>query len=401
MAESNSGSGEGHVAVDRLRHAFGLLASAASGEWPAWAARLDAVHLRSRVDVLAELLGVVPSAGMRHLVEIVDAWCIAFPVSNGATVDQLRGVARSVLQPVTADRPPATSRETGLSRALALIAPPALLEFPGQHADGKADEAEAYRRCADGLGVWFDQLDSDRWTRLPACVPGENAVGIEKVYVELYATADVGNTTGPVTPEGPGRLARLPLSSQYPVVDIPTMLARTLQRCVVIGEPGAGKSTLVRWVVWAVHRGKCSDFRAALVVRLGAYAQALAEKPETSLVEFFFRSLGTRIDDWRAAADVLRRTAAENQRFLLLLDGWDEVPPGQREDVRERIAAERDHFVTVITSRASGLPQQFRDGDRVDVYQIAGLSNAARDELVRKLVTRRRTFWRRCSTVSG
>ncbi|WP_193376995.1 NACHT domain-containing protein [Frigoriglobus tundricola] len=248
------------------------------------------------------------------------------------------------------------------------------------------DESEAYRSCAFGLGVWFDQLDSERWTQLPACVPGENPVEIEKVYVELYAVASADADIESARADLPTRVARQQLSNQYPLVDIPTMLARTLQRCVVIGEPGAGKSTLVRWLAWAVHRGTCSDFKAALVVKLGAFAQALAENPQTSVVEFFFQSLGTRIDDWRGAAGVLRRIAATNHRFVLLLDGWDEVPPDQREEVRERITAEQAHFVTVITSRASGLPHQFRDGDRVDVYQIAGLAEPARDELVRKLL---------------
>jgi hypothetical protein len=38
------------------------------------------------------------------------------------------------------------------------------------------------------------------------------------------------------------------------------------------------------------------------------------ENPQISVAEFFFQSLGTRIDDWQAIADVLRRIPVTPER---------------------------------------------------------------------------------------
>jgi NACHT domain len=371
---------------EHMRHAFGLLASVELGQWPVWNGPGDSLYLRCRVETLAGLLDLVPRSQMPLLEEIADAWMRTFPGTDPVTAKQLRDVARAVLNPVRgADG--GGANDSGLWRALALVGPgtprPDSLQ---QHASGTFDQTEAYRQCAVGLGVWFDQLKTARWTRLPSSVPGESPVEIEKVYVELYAIPETDTNIELANLALPHRMARQHLSNQYPVVDVPTMLARTLDRCVVIGEPGSGKSTMTQWLAWAVHGGKCPDFKAALVVKLGAFARELAENPDVSVVEFFFQSLRTKIDDWREPADALRRIAAERRDFLLLLDGWDEVPVPQREAVRERIAAEYDYFVTVVTSRASGLPHQLQEGDRVDVYRIAGLAERSRDELARKLV---------------
>ncbi|WP_193789010.1 NACHT domain-containing protein, partial [Zavarzinella formosa] len=362
--------------------AFERLARLESGGRPVLAGHSDPEETRLRLELLAELLDLTPRAGMRHLGRLIEAWNLEFPNPGTASVDLLREVARTCL--TAANRQPPPNQNKGMRRALELISPNGLIGAPPAAAEGPAADPEAVRRCVTGLGVWFDQLDSDQWTRLPASVPGEQAVEISQIYVGLYAIneSDIEETR----PDAPRRMARQLISNQYPVVDVPTMLARTLHRCVVIGEPGSGKSTLVRWLAWSVHRGGCSDFQEPLVVKLAAFARALSKNPRLSLVEHFFQALGHQTDDWRGASDVLRAIAVERHRFLLLLDGWDEVPPAQRDLVRERIQAERSNFVTVITSRASGMPREFRDGDRVDIYRIAGLAESARDELVRKLL---------------
>ncbi len=178
-------------------------------------------------------------------------------------------------------------------------------------------------------------------------------------------------------------MSRRLLANEYPVVSIPAMVSRTLRRCVVVGEPGSGKSTLVHWLTWAAYQQKLPDFDVALVVKLSAYALALAASPTLSILEFFFECLGTKIDDWGPAAFWLRRVASKSQRFLLLLDGWDEVPAGQRDRVRDHILLEDPYFGTVITTRPSGLPRQLCDGERVDFYHIAGLAPAAVEHLAR------------------
>jgi hypothetical protein len=128
------------------------------------------------------------------------------------------------------------------------------------------------------------------------------------------------------------------------------------------------------------------DFDGALALRLSGFAAALALRPRLTLLEYFFAGLDTNIEDWRPGAYWMRRVAGERHRFLLLLDGWDEVPVPQREAIRQRILDEQPYFVTLITSRPSGLPRRLADGERTDYYVIAGLTQAGIEELIQKLL---------------
>ena len=376
---------------ERMKHAFGLLASAELGRWPGWDGPDDEPALRSRIEVLAILLNVVPRSEINRLSEVIDAWCRQVPENRPTASAELRDIARQLLHPPSETSGQSTSDENCFRRAQALtrLGKSAVEEFAApQPSVNEFSYKEAAWQCAFGLGIWLTQLTNHRrWRYLPGIVPGESPAEIEKVYVELYAiseqdAADMRDAEQDHSRRPPRRM----LASQYPVVTVPTMVARTMHRCIVMGEPGGGKSTLVQWLAWATHNNKCADFDVALVVKLSAFATALAERPALSLIEFFFDSLDTNIVDWRPGAYWLRRVAAESHRVLLLLDGWDEVPPPLREAVREQIERERHAFVSVITSRPSGLPRQFRDGDGVDFYHIAGLASGAVEDLIGKLV---------------
>jgi hypothetical protein len=377
---------------ERMAHAFGLLASAELGRWPDWDGADAPASLRARIEVLAILLNVVPRSEIDRLDELIEAWCREFAPGRCTTAIELRESVGRVVRPERAKSDHPTLDENSFRKAMELtrsrenpVTPIALPEpSPNDFSDKQAQQ-----QCAFGLGVWLTQVANHRrWRYLPGIVPGEAATEIDKAYVELYAISD-GDAAdiGDAAQVHSKRLPRRMLASQYPVVSVPTMVARTMHRCIVMGEPGGGKSTLVQWLAWATHNNKCPDFDVALVVKLSAFAAALAEKPALSLIEFFFDSLDTNIVDWCPGAYWLRRLAAESHRFLLLLDGWDEVPLPQREAVREQIERESHAFVTVITSRPSGLPRQFRDGDSVDFYHIAGLASGAIENLVRKLLT--------------
>jgi predicted NACHT family NTPase len=85
-----------------------------------------------------------------------------------------------------------------------------------------------------------------------------------------------------------------------------------------------------------------------------------------------------------SAAAHLRHAARQRRRILLLLDGWDEVPANLRNEVRPRLLTECEDFVTVITSRPSGVPHALREARSGQVYELAGLSPRALEDLARR-----------------
>jgi len=378
----HAGSREPGIAMpglEELKVAFGLLYAAEHGSWSDWWGPEDAALLRSRLALVAVLLDIVPRSEAHRLDSVIEAWIRRFPKGQAVSSADLRAEAMAVLKQMV--------RSGGGQDGL-------LVSFQARHTTSSGEavssrDNDAERGCDEVLRVWKDRLQNDpRWTFLPSVVPGESPIHIDQVFVELFAIADDG--TGDSAErgvEGSRRQSHRMLANQYPVVSIPAMVARTLERCVVLGEPGSGKSTLIQWLARAVANSQCHDFDVAVVVKLSAYAEALAKDSRLSLIEFFFDSQGADAKNWRPAADWLRKRAKETHRCLLLLDGWDEVPVGGRDAVRNQIQQEQQYFVTVITSRPSGSPYQLRGTARTDVYRIAGLAPQAMRKLIENLLS--------------
>jgi hypothetical protein len=369
-----------------LKHAFALLASAELGRQTDWSGPSEVVALEARVDALIVLLDIIPRTELARLDTVLSVWHSQFADGEQVAAAELRTSARWALGIGKRNGHSAGETQEQFTRAAALVHLRKGESFPIRPQSAEWTDAEARNQCGLGLGVWLERVRKDeRWTRLPAVIPGDAPVELERVYVELYAVQ-----VNDLRDDAVADLTRLQrmsarsLASEHPAINAAAMVSRALERCIVVGEPGSGKSTLIQWLVWATHREKLPDFDAALFVELSMFADAIEERPDLSLLEFFFESLGTKLNDWRPAASWMRRAAAENRRFLLLLDGWDEVPGPLREQVRQRVAAEEPFFVTVITSRPSGLPRQLLSGSRVDLYHIARLSERATEEFVEK-----------------
>lgn len=364
------------AASDPLRQTFRLLAAARLGVWPAWAGPEDVAALRRRVEALALLLDLVPRAEVKSLDRVACELASRFPGERVVETHQLRVACHDALHalhagPVT--RASATSVSSG-DAATPLAGRP----------------AEATGPLDDALDEWKARLLSDpRWTELPSFVRGEPPARIDQVYVELHAISehDVGEDLN-VDAERATRVSRRLLADRQPVVGVSALVSRTLERCVVVGEPGSGKSTVVQWVANATAAGGVPDYDHALVVGLSAFALAVQKNPDAGLLDFFLAPLLPDPAARAPALELLRRRSAEHRRHLLLLDGWDEVPLPLREPVRRRILAEAGHFVTVITSRPSGLPEELRGGGPVEFYRIAGLTPRAADDLTRTVLRR-------------
>ncbi len=366
-----------------LKRAIELLTWADRGvilQWPDG----DADGLRSRVALLAILLDLIPRSEIGQLEDVLAAWNRCFPDGTFATVAELRAVSLTTLkvgeERLRGPQPHVFKMTTASNRANYRSAKTI---FPASH----SAMSDPTRLCLESLQLWQDRLLNDpRWKYLHSVVPGEEPIPMDDVFVELFATVDVPTLAAT---DGAQRVSRQLLAAKCPLVSVSTMAARTLERCIVLGEPGSGKSTMVQWLARSVAMGKCADFDDAIVVKLSAYSERLLIDPNLSPVEFFLdslemdsRGLDYRVRrDWGPVAQCLRQRAKETHRCLLLLDGWDEVPSNRREYVKTFIQWEQPYFVIVITSRPSGQPHQLGGVARTDFYRIAGLSPLASHDL--------------------
>ncbi|MFZ1829355.1 MAG: SUMF1/EgtB/PvdO family nonheme iron enzyme [Candidatus Competibacteraceae bacterium] len=148
------------------------------------------------------------------------------------------------------------------------------------------------------------------------------------------------------------------LSKPQPVLEL-------LQRqngLIVLGDPGAGKTTFLKYLALKLARGEGAELnlgeRLPILVPLSGYANALLEKQTVRLDDFiagYFHELGADFPVKALLADALRRGVA-----LLLLDGLDEVQDCKlRHWVVEQVvnfySAHRDAGnMFVLTSRIVG-----------------------------------------------
>jgi formylglycine-generating enzyme required for sulfatase activity len=197
---------------------------------------------------------------------------------------------------------------------------------------------ESARRYLEYLGERHQFLDfrgmgvSDR---IPLRLP------LLEMYIPLTARVETpeGETWyriagRKVTEEEAAAIGRR-LSSPRSVLD----LLQSHSGLVLLGDPGAGKTTFLKFLALTLAAGKGEAFglgdRLPILVPLSAYADALAAG-DISLHDFiprFYQKLGVDLE-----IGELLGSALDQGRALLLLDGLDEVRElGQRHQIVERV----------------------------------------------------------------
>jgi HEAT repeat protein len=143
-------------------------------------------------------------------------------------------------------------------------------------------------------------------------------------------------------------------------------------RAVVLGDPGAGKTTMLRYVAYQVASGILNpeEGRAGMpalplalpaeiadclpvYVRIGLYAQHLLSHPDATIAEF-----SPKQNAQLPLTEELLRHEMERGKVLFLLDGLDEiVETAQRQDVARRVdefARNHPQCPVIVTSRIVG-----------------------------------------------
>ncbi|GAK60036.1 putative signal transduction protein with Nacht domain protein [Candidatus Vecturithrix granuli] len=124
---------------------------------------------------------------------------------------------------------------------------------------------------------------------------------------------------------------------------------------VLLGDPGGGKSTLLKYIARQVsklrHTNKFLPFYVPIFLRISEYAQAIKSDSSKRLLDFLYH-------DYDKQYSELFKWAFENYRALLLLDGLDEVlDTFQRMKIVEEvedIVARMPENRYIITSRVVG-----------------------------------------------
>ncbi len=133
---------------------------------------------------------------------------------------------------------------------------------------------------------------------------------------------------------------------------------------VILGDPGAGKSTLMKHL--ALHLARDEDGPLPILLPLNAYAEAL-QREEISLQAYLARYYASRRKDLAGVEALFDRALAEGQA-VVLLDGLDEV-----QDRRQYVNQLVEDFVTAHSGRAHA----GREGNRfVATSRIVGYRDA-------------------------
>ncbi len=148
----------------------------------------------------------------------------------------------------------------------------------------------------------------------------------------------------------------------------------------LVGAPGIGKTTFLKWMSRQFILGRHSRFLLPLFVPLRKYA--LSEKTERGILGFALRQAGIRDPEQIGRCiDFLSYLAGSaKNNVILLLDGYDEVPAEHREALLNELYDVGWAFSLIVTSRPSAYPR----GLPVDnFFEISELSPESVDRLAR------------------
>ncbi|MFE1173464.1 NACHT domain-containing protein [Streptomyces sp. NPDC058773] len=189
---------------------------------------------------------------------------------------------------------------------------------------------------------------------------------LDAAYLGLQV--EPGSQDGEVTPDGAAGQDDPPLPAEQALSGRGKVLVR--------GVAGSGKTTLLQWLAVAAARDELPGALAGLrgrvpfLLPVRRFAREGLPSPDTFLSAVGHRDAGAAPDGWT------ERVLAAG-RALLLIDGIDEAPESEREQVRRKLGewtARYPDNVWIVTSRPSAVPGNWLAGDGFSELSLAPMS---------------------------
>ncbi len=162
--------------------------------------------------------------------------------------------------------------------------------------------------------------------------------------------------------------------AQYHGEPAENILERISSATLLVGAPGTGKTTMLKWLTRKIISSSDSNFLIPIIIPLRMYSLEKERNPQAEMLQFAARALGFRTEEQRGLmANALGYLGGpESKNVLLMLDGWDEVPERMRATIKDEILHTTYAFPILITSRPSAFPRSLPVNE---IYQITDLAS--------------------------
>jgi hypothetical protein len=299
--------------ISDIRRTFSLFSAAETGVWPTWNGPNDHADLVARTSSLGVLLRIIPPGERDHLNQIASFLAARFSLDKVVTAAELRAAACESLG------------------------------WNNRHSQDHANEMS----CGTGEGRviedWIQQVRTSQiWTHLGPAVPGGPSRPIHEGYIERFFARH---------PRRRRAVPSIPAWGQ----SIESVLIQTGGRCLIIGRPGDGKTTLIKRIASAVASGRMDGFAIPIAINGQAYGTALRSDPDLTPLEFFFQRLNVPNDDVGSVADAFRQRSPALNQAIFLVDDCDAIPDSLQHLAQSHLSKDAKGQAIVMTARSPPL----------------------------------------------